>query len=415
VTTGRIESRQETRTPETPSRMARWPWAVPLAIFGLTRILSGLVLVIAARDQIPPERLGTPLTRGPAFDSGTGYLAALGNWDGQWYRLIAEHGYPAHLPSIDGAIAQSAWAFYPIYPMLVRAVTLTGLSYELAATLVSMLCGAAAVCVLYGMLAPRVGAWGASLSVLALCCCPTTIALQAGYTESLALLEILVALWALSRRRYGVLLTAVLALSLTRPIVLPLALVAAVHGLARWRARRTEPFPTREVVRVGAVAVGLAASYLIWPAVAALVTHRSDAYLAVNGAWFSPTGAQAHTWLLWTLHGGTTLTWVLVGATAAGLCWCLLRGPARLWPRELRTWSWAYPLYLFAATRPTLSIVRYSMLAVVPYWPFPEAGRTTSARARVLQVALIVGVGVPLQYLWVRFAFGVTPKFYMAP
>ncbi len=60
----------------------------------------------------------------------------------QWYRTIVEHGYPQHLPTLHGVVQENSWAFYPLYPSLVRLVMWTGLPYATAASFVSLVCGA---------------------------------------------------------------------------------------------------------------------------------------------------------------------------------------------------------------------------------------------------------------------------------
>jgi hypothetical protein len=77
----------------------------------------------------------------------------------------------------------------------------------------------------------------------------------------------------------------------------------------------------------------------------------------------------------------------------------------------LRTWAWAYPLYLLGSTRPFSSIFRYAMLAMVPWWPFPEVGATVTGTRQRLALATLVGVlGLVSQYLWVRWFFVVSPQ-----
>ncbi|HEX7525741.1 MAG TPA: hypothetical protein VF327_05500, partial [Gaiellaceae bacterium] len=55
----------------------------------------------------------------------------LGAWDGRWYRIIASHGYLL----IPGR--QSDPAFFPLFPLLLRAVHAVGLGYETAGLLIS--------------------------------------------------------------------------------------------------------------------------------------------------------------------------------------------------------------------------------------------------------------------------------------
>jgi hypothetical protein len=382
---------------------------VPLAIYLGTRLLGAAVLLLVARDQIPPETF-VPGQVVPTFVDPPTYLHLIANWDGQWYRLIVEHGYPRHLPVTDGAVQQNSWAFYPLFPGLVRLAMLTGASFGLAASIVSTTCGAVVMCLLYRMLTPSCGRFAAALSVLALCTYPAALALQAAYSESLAMLIVLVALWCLREQRYGALLATGLVLALTRPIVLPLALVTGVHWLARWRRRETDPFPRGEALRLAVVGVTIAASFLLWPAVVAVVTGRADAYFVTANAWY---GQDVHGWPSWLVvlvGGGDVGLAAFIGLAVVVFGLLIARRTTRLWGLELRTWAWAYPVYLLGSTRPTSSIFRYAMLAIVPWWPFPEVGRSvTSTRERVGLAALVAVLGLLSQYLWARWFFVVTP------
>jgi hypothetical protein len=266
------------------------------------------------------------------------------------------------------------------------------------------------MCLLYRMLTPSCGRFAASLSVLALCTYPAAIALQAAYAESLAMLVVLVALWCLREQKYGALLVAGLVLALTRPIVLPLALVIGVHWLARWRRRGTVPFPRGEALRLAFVAVTTAASFLLWPAVVAVVTGRGDAYFVTANAWYGEDTHGWPSWLVVLVGGGDVGLAAFIGIAVVIFGLLIARPTTRLWGLELRTWAWAYPLYLLGSTRPTSSIFRYAMLAIVPWWPFPEVGRTvTSARERLGLAAMVGILGLLSQYLWVRWFFVVTP------
>ena len=380
-----------------------------MAVFLATRIPSGLMVWWIGRDQ-PPYRALAPGEVIRTWRNPATYWHLIASWDGQWYQRAAEHGYPSHLTTFHGAVEQNPWAFYPLYPASVRAVMTTGLPFEIAASLVSLACGAAAMCLLYRMLMPTCGRFAATLTVLALCVYPASVTFQAAYTESMALLLILAGLWSLRARRYGVVLLLAVLLSLTRPVVLPLALVIGVHWVMRWRRREVEPFPRKEAVVAGLAAVGSALSFLIWPVVAAVVTGRPSAYADTRNAWDSAHAQGWPTWLVVFLGGENAGLRVLLVVALAVLVAVVARKGAALWGLELRTWAWAYPLFLVGATRPTSSIVRYAMLAAVPWWPVPEIGRTVvSPGRRVGLAALVLFFGLATQYLWIRWFFVITP------
>jgi hypothetical protein len=375
------------------SALQRHWYVVPLGIFAVTRVICAVLLTLVGRSQ----------------ETGTSYGVLVTNWDGGWYRTIVEHGYPQHLPTVHGVLQENQWAFYPLYPSLVRLVMWTGLPYAAAASCVSVVCGAAAMTLLFRMLNPGLGGFGSAMTVVALCVAPAAVVWQAAYTESLALLLVLAALWSLRHRRYGSLLAVGLALALTRPIVLPLALVAGLHWVVRWRRRGVEPFPPAEAARSAAVIVAMAASFLLWPGIAALATHRRDAYFATQSAWYA-RDAGWPTWLTGLVGGSDPALTLVVAAACGALVVVLLRAPARLWGFELRSWAWAYPLYILASTKPTTSILRYALLAVVPWWPFPEIGRhVTARRDRLALIALVTLLGIAAQVVWLRWYWVIGP------
>src|SRR5439155_24544699 len=70
-------------------------------------------------------------------------FGVLAVWDGIWYRRVAVYGYlfvPGH---------QSDTAFFPLYPLLLRIVHLTGLPLDAAGLLLSNLLLLVALLVLY--------------------------------------------------------------------------------------------------------------------------------------------------------------------------------------------------------------------------------------------------------------------------
>ena len=395
------------------SQWERFRWVLPpLIIFAITRLISGAFLTIGAREQSatlatsPAYHVNFPTERAP------GYLGVVSNWDGQWYRAIAELGYPTSLPMDEGGVVPNEWAFYPGYPMLVRGLMmLTRWEFGLAATLVSLTCSALAVVLLYRMIMLNADRFVATGTVLCLCSFPTAATMQVGYSEGLALLLIVSSILALRARRYGVLGLVMIALALTRPIVLAFAFVIGVHWIVRWRRSRVEPFPTAERWAAAGVAIGAALLTALWPAIAAVTTRDANAFSRTQAAWPANQGATG-LWANWPVtavaerSGALAAIIVLILAIVG---YAVSRPAARSWGLELRTWSLAYPVYLLLATRPTPSAARYFMLAIGPLWPLPERSSTSESplqrHLRWTFLLAIVLAGTVGQYFWVTRVF----------
>src|SRR5262249_24828734 len=214
---------------------ATW-WTVPLAIFAVTRILSGLLIVLVARDQISASQLPADMPL-PTLVDPASYLHVIANWDGQWYRLIAAHGYPSGLPTSHGVVQQNAWAFYPLFPALVRLVMTSCLSFGLAASLGNLAAAAAPMCLLHPMPLAGTPRFTSRLTRLAPCSSPASPIFQTAYAESLARRLLFAALWALQRERSVLSALAGLGLSLIRGIAPALVVVVAWECLRRRSAR----------------------------------------------------------------------------------------------------------------------------------------------------------------------------------
>ena len=66
------------------------------------------------------------------------WLSVFHRNDSSWYALIAESGYPTEAP-VPGA--ESAFAFFPLYPMLIRLLLPVAGSFASAAFMLSLLTG----------------------------------------------------------------------------------------------------------------------------------------------------------------------------------------------------------------------------------------------------------------------------------
>jgi len=162
----------------------------PLLVYALTRGLDIVFIVLAGHHQValaaldPNYHLSFP---SPA-DPGYGVVAT--NWDGQWYQLIAQQGYPRQLPvDAQGHVTMSPWAFFPLFPLSAALLSrLTGLGFTTVAPLLNVTLGALALLVMYRLLSRTSNRFAASATVLVTSAFMSAPAMQLSYTEGLALL-----------------------------------------------------------------------------------------------------------------------------------------------------------------------------------------------------------------------------------
>jgi hypothetical protein len=394
-----------------------WVW-VPIGIFVATRVADAIMLMVAVRHQFPASTFrgfGVPIVRDPHT-----YSNVIQGWDGQWFRRIAEQGYPKTLPTSHGHVVENQWGFYPLFPALVRFVmVVTHTSFGVATALLNLVLGSAGMCVLYRFITARASAFTGVMTVVVASTFPSAVIFSMAYSEALCFLLLVSAIWFLSQRRYlGVMITGVL-LSLTRPIVLPLAAVVAIHAWLRWRARDQEPFPVRERWLVISTAAVVAGSFGLWSAVGWVATGDPHTYVTATSAWTRESGDQgralSQSWLTHAFTGErAALAAVLIAVTLQA--YFLLRPPARLWAPELRTWSFMYGAFLLVTTWPQSSFVRHMIMAIVPWWPWPEVGdRVIDRKHQVLLATAIGAVGLTLQFFWIRLFWIDGPAFYSFP
>ncbi|MGN6744457.1 MAG: hypothetical protein ACTHJL_14360, partial [Amnibacterium sp.] len=343
---------------------ARLPWwGRALAIFAASRVVTTLLLIWVGSRATPASRAGAHPD-----------LVTLSTaWDGQWYWYVAVHGYPSVLPvTASGAVDTNQWAFLPLYPYLVKVLSLgSTAAWPPVALLVSLAAGFVAAVLLSLLLRPRIGDRAADFAVALTACSPVAFVLQTAYAESLGLALLLGALCLVERRRYGSAVPVVLALAFTRPDALPFALAVGVHLLLRIRAARTggEPLPRREFAGGVALTAVAAAAGFAWTAIAALATGVPDAYVRTESAWralwtgssdfglFTPWWFAAHFWgqRLVGDAGAAAVAAVLLVVVIGGFALLLLTPAVRRLGALTRLWSASYALYLLAVFFPQSS------------------------------------------------------------
>jgi len=234
-----------------------------------------------------------------------GILGGLAQWDGTWFLKAAQQGWPRRLPMVHGHVAPSTLAFFPVFPLAVRALhDVTGLSPVLLGALVSAVTGLSAV-VGVGMVTRRfAGEQKAQRAALLFAVFPGTFVFSLLYSEGIVITCVAFGLLALLRRRW------------------------VVAGLLGALATGASPIGMAFVVSCA------------WCAGVAVVRHRD--WRALAAPVLAPVGLVAWMAFLWR-HTGVVNAWRLAE-----------RGGWQSYP------SLVYPLHIvarfaFDPIRPTLT------------------------------------------------------------
>jgi mannosyltransferase PIG-V len=351
---------------------------------GLTLVaLAGVALLPAIDNAVgPPGWPSSEVTGG-----WHNLVTAWERFDGLWFLRIATGGY------VNG---DGSAVFFPLYPLLIRALSPVLGGHPLAAAfLISHLAAFGSMVVLYFLTAGEFDEPVARRAVLYLAVFPTSFFLLAPYSESLFLFLVLAAMWAARRERWAIAGLTGAGASATRNLGILLVLPLAIEAVQRARERRSG--------RV--LATGLA-----WSAVAAAGTV---AYLAfwqgLAGDALAPLHQQANwqraaSFPLSTLVRGTTeafrfigvypggyhlLDWLIVVPALAAAVWVAVRARPLY---GVYTWvSLAAPLSYVFLPRPFMSLPRFLVVVFPILWaPAVVGGR----RRWVHEVVLAASAGL---------------------
>ena len=207
--------------PSVASVIRRWPFGLAVGAYLACRFVTLAFLVIS--DSLIHRGLFTELKL----------------WDGKWFLLGVEQGWPRHLVMVHGHVAASPIAFFPALPLLIRAlVAVTGMSVVVAGVFISGATGLTAV-VGVGYLTRRfTDDRRAARAALLFAVFPGSFAFSLIYSEGLTITFVAFGLLALLDRRWwlagllGALATA------SSPVGLAFVLSCAWCALwAIWRDR----------------------------------------------------------------------------------------------------------------------------------------------------------------------------------
>ena len=216
-------------------------------------------------------------------EHGGTMLDIMTQWDGFWYRFIAAHGYAPPTPTL-------AAAFFPVYPLLVRAVRFVVRDWQVASLLVSNGCFVAASLLLLQLLRRDYEELVCRRAITFLMFNPVSFFLSAAYSESTFLLLSIGALLAARKNNWLLASACGGCLSATRAPGLIIGAPLLTEYVLQWREQGAA---IRQFVRAKLFWLALV------PAGLALCLFY---FYVTQGDFFLPMHAQAGGWK-------KTLTW----------------------------------------------------------------------------------------------------------
>ena len=165
-------------------------YAAAIAIFLGTRAVIVASLLFSNSYIVPNQGEGL-------WDSGSAWYHHLLRWDSGWYLQIAKVGYVFPIETLEAKAA----AFYPLYPLTSKALTLVGLTAPIALLLVSNIAAILSAALMFKLVKDQFDQRTALLTVALFGLFPTSVFLSAGYSESLALLLCLICFVCLREKR----------------------------------------------------------------------------------------------------------------------------------------------------------------------------------------------------------------------
>lgn len=355
-------------------------WTVGLRV-ALSAVAAWMLSLRAPRETaiIHAQYLGQT----PLHDH---LLAPWQRFDAFWYLRLAAHGYGAH----DGSTV-----YFPLYPLLIKVVSIPLFDQSmLAALLISNLCFAGLVVVLYQLVADQHGDTTARRTLLLLCLFPTASFLLGAYTESLFLLLAAGCILAATRERFALAGALCFLAALTRLQGIVLCLPLLWMAIQAWRAGRRDarPWLAAAMPPLGTLLFMLYTRLVVHSdsvtTVYAMQVHQqlSLPWTTLWGYW---SALSAHHWRLFSYPTGN---WVDAMNLVLALGMLALIVPAR---RVLGTPLWLYALVTWAVTLCIHQSTARYMLTVFPalialaVW---APGRWTARLALLLGTPLMLFV-----------------------
>jgi hypothetical protein len=350
-----------------PEQLRSWNRAVAIGICAF--VVSRLCVLAGAAVRASQVTVDANLALEPRPGTPLGLVSGVfTQWDGLWYLEIVRSGYPRSIPpDITYFQLEARAAFFPMYPMLVRALdpVIPG-GDTIAALFVNFVLSIGAV-VLVGVLARRLFDTDvAERAMVLFAVFPGSFVLSYAYAEALLIVLAALCLWfllddrwllagiaaalATATRPNGIALVAACAVaafiaiyrrrdwtSLVAPLLAPIGFIAFQVFLADHTGEsrpwfRVQREAWREGTSFGATAISNTLSFISHP-----LASPTDALTAVSMA-----ALALGLWCLWRKR----LPWPMIAYVAVVVALMLVPATVTARPRFLLT---AFPLFISAA------------------------------------------------------------------
>lgn len=372
----------------------------PLTVFVAVRVglfVLGLVGLGVFRPLAP---VSVPGWDAPPFpDPGWHNLfTAWERFDALWFLRIAADGYRA---------ADGSAAFFPLFPMVTRAVSLSlGGRPFAAGMLVSNAAFAAALCWLYVLTARERSVEIAKTTVLLTAVFPSALFFFAPYSESLFLLLAVAAFWGARTRRWWLAGVAAGLAALTRNVGVVLSAALLAEAIQQ---RREDHAPILPGLAAAAAPILGAGSYLLY-----WYARTGDALAPVH---LQSVWQRSFSWPWATLFHATKDVLDLVGRENGGywaIDWLIAVPILAASGYVLARYRPSYAVYVWGGLliplsyvfepRPLMSMPRFVLPLFPAFWAVAElAERWRIPRAAVAAVAA-AGLGC-LMVLFVNWYY----------
>ncbi|GGD09509.1 mannosyltransferase family protein [Aquisalinus flavus] len=316
----------------------------------------------------------------------TGFANGICRWDCGWYRSIVENGYDIE-PGRGTNGAEANWAFFPLFPLLVRLVSsILPVGPVMAGAALSMFAYAATAPVLYAGYQKIIGPDNALFLAAAVAVTPFGLYGTVLYTEALFGLLLAIAVTAALDRRWIIAAAAAILLGATRVtgvfIVLPFAIIALRQF--SWRQVLTDVAALKPVLAIAVAPLG-AFVYMLF-----LYHHVGDAlaFRSVQVAW--ERGSDSPLEVLSTGFGYPLASKEFYWAASA-LAGLLLTG-ILFWRNRFAEGAAYFVSILIPLSTGLFSLGRYLFTSYLPYLalavlPAPLNGRMFRAGILALMLA----------------------------